>query len=53
MKTTGQKIEEAKKRQEEYDKLTPQEKIAKLDERFGKGVGATKQRAKLMKQING
>ena len=39
--------EEAKERQEAYDKLTNAEKLAKLDMLFGKGLGATKQRAKL------
>jgi len=48
MKSQSQKVEEAKKRQEEYDKLTPSEKIARLDARFGKGIGAVKERAKIL-----
>lgn len=37
----------AKKRQEETDKLTPGERIARLDQRLGLNVGAKKERAKL------
>ena len=39
-KTERQK--EAKERQAIYNKLTPKQKIAKLDKMFGKGVGAKK-----------
>ena len=42
---------EAKERQEAYNKLSPQQKIASLDNKLGKGIGATKQRAKLQKEI--
>lgn len=41
---TKVKQSEAKERQAYYDTLTVEQKIAKLDEKFGKGVGATKQR---------
>ena len=42
---------EAQERQEAYDKLSPKEKIAILDKRLGKGLGAKKQRAKLQAQM--
>lgn len=38
---------EAQARQEQYDGLTPVEKIAALDARLGKGMGAAKERARL------
>ena len=38
---------EAKERQEAYNKLTPKQKLDKLDKKLGEGVGAKKQRAKL------
>lgn len=41
----------AKERQEVYDQLTTKQKIADLDRRLGKGVGAKKQRAKLAKRL--
>lgn len=44
--------EEAEERQAEHDKLTTQQKIDKLDEKFGFGVGAIKERAKLEKRLN-
>jgi len=37
---------------ERWSKLTPQQKIADLDKRLGKGVGAVMQRAKLNALIN-
>ena len=51
MKTKEVKREESKKRQEEYDKLTLQQKIEKLDKKFGVGQGAKRQRERLQKQI--
>lgn len=45
------RVEAAKARKEEYDKLTPHQKLAKLDAKFGQGVGAAKQRAKLLEKI--
>ena len=39
--------EEATERANAYAKLTPAQKIAKLDELYGKGIGAKKQRGKL------
>lgn len=40
---------EAKERQEAYNKLSTSEKLAQLDKAFGKGKGATRQRARLNK----
>lgn len=42
--------ESAKVRQLAYDKLSILEKIDKLDKKYGKGLGAVKQRARLLKQ---
>lgn len=41
--------EQAKDRQDVYDKLTIQERIKTLDARLGVGVGAARERAKLQK----
>lgn len=46
------KREEAKARQVEWDKLTPQEQLATLDKQLGKGTGAKKQRARLQGLID-
>lgn len=46
----AEQAERLAKRQQAYDKLSPTEKIAKLDKQLGKGVGAVKQRSKLAKQ---
>jgi hypothetical protein len=48
MKTKEKKQEVAKANQETHDKLTPQQKIAKLDAKFGVGKGAKKERARLI-----
>lgn len=48
--TTERRIE-AVARQEEWEKLSPQQQLAELDRRLGKGVGAKKQRARLAKAI--
>ena len=45
--TASDRKEEAKDRQEAYAKLSKKQKIAKLDEKLGKGVGAVKQRERL------
>ena len=42
-----EKREEAVERQEAYDKLTPQQKLALLDTKLGTGVGAKRQRERL------
>jgi len=49
-KRRQQKREEAEKRQEAYNKLSIKGKIAKLDAKLGKGVGARKERTKLGKK---
>lgn len=41
--------EEAKERQEAYNKLSVSEKLAQLDKTFGKNKGASRQRARLNK----
>jgi hypothetical protein len=41
---------DAAQRQEAYDKKSPAEILAALDERYGKGQGAKKVRAKLAKK---
>jgi len=43
--------EQAQKRQDAYNKLTIEQKIDKLDFKFGKGVGAKKERARLQKRL--
>jgi len=48
--TLEAKQAEAKERQVDYNKLTIAERIAKLDKKFGKGLGAKKERAKLLKK---
>ena len=50
MKSKEDKKEEAIERQAAYKELTPDQKIAKLDAKLGKGVGAKKERAKLSNQ---
>ena len=52
-KTKSDKRDEAETRQEEYDKLTIQQKIDKLDKKLGKGIGAKRQRTKLEKKLGG
>jgi parvulin-like peptidyl-prolyl isomerase len=49
-KKTEQKRLEAQQRQEAYDKLTPQQKLKRLDRR---GFAATKERERLRRQIEG
>lgn len=50
-RTREEKREAAEKRNAEYAALTPAEQLKLLDARLGPGKGATKQRAKLAKQI--
>lgn len=45
------KREEASERLEQYEKLSASEKIAKLDQKFGIGKGAKKQREKLSRMV--
>lgn len=51
MKSRSIRKEEAIARQKEYDKLTIEQKIVKLDEKYGKGLGAKKERDKLKKKL--
>jgi len=46
------KAERLNARQEAAAKRTPQEQLKRLDMMFGKGKGATKERAKLAARIN-
>ncbi len=48
-KRVNRRVEEAIIRNESYGKLSTKDKIGKLDSRLGKGKGAVKQRAKLIK----
>ena len=47
MKNKETRRAEAKERQADYDTLTPQQKLLKLDIKLGGGKGAVKERAKL------
>ena len=47
MKSRSIRKEEAITRQKEYNKLTIEQKIARLDEKYGKGLGAKKERERL------
>jgi glycerol dehydrogenase-like iron-containing ADH family enzyme len=49
---SGIKRTEATDRQEYYDKLTVEQKIAALDKNLGVGVGAKKQRARFAALLN-
>lgn len=48
-----QRREEAEARQEKHNLLTPRQKLEKLDRRLGKDKGASKERARLQKIIDG
>ena len=52
MNTKQIKETEAKVRNEAWAKLTPEQQLASLDERLGKGIGAKKQRAKIQHKID-
>jgi hypothetical protein len=52
MKLKEIKREEAVARKQVTDKLSAKEKIKKLDQRLGVGIGAKKERDRLMKLIN-
>jgi len=47
-----QRRKEAEERQKAYDNLTTQQKLDRLDKKFGKGKGAAKERARLEKKLN-
>lgn len=51
MKSKQQKQEEATVRQELRNKLTARQQLNLLDKRFGKDVGATKERLRLMELL--
>ena len=46
------KQREAIVRNEAWAKLTPEQQLASLDERLGKGIGAKKQRARIQYKID-
>ena len=52
MNTKQIKETEAIVRNEAWAKLTPEQQLASLDERLGKGIGAKKQRAKIQHKID-
>ena len=52
MNTKQIKETEAKERNEAWAKLTPEQQLASLDERLGKGIGAKKQRARIQYKID-
>lgn len=51
MKIKQQRKEEASERQKERKKRGPAEQLHRLDMKVGKGIGAEKERMKLMKKI--
>lgn len=51
MKPRHIKFAEGQERNEEWRSMTPLEQLKDLDNRLGKGLGATRQRAKLGKAI--
>ena len=52
MNTKQIKQTEATVRNEAWAKLTPEQQLADLDKRLGKGIGAKKQRARIQYKIN-
>ena len=52
MNTKQIKQTEAAVRNEAWAKLTPEQQLASLDERLGKGIGAKKQRARIQHKID-
>ena len=52
MNTNQIKETEAKVRNEAWAKLTPEQQLASLDERLGKGIGAKKQRTRIQYKID-
>jgi hypothetical protein len=51
MKSHEQKRTEGIERNASWGKLSPQDQLADLDRRLGEGVGAQRQRAKLVERI--
>ncbi len=52
MKSKTQKKEEALLRGQKSSALTPQERLKKLDQKLGAGIGAKKERQKLYDRNN-
>ena len=52
IKYTKNKNTEAKARNEYWAQLTPEQQLADLDRRLGKGIGAKKQRARIQHKID-
>ena len=52
MNTKQIKETEAKVRNEAWAKLTPEQQLADLDRRLGKGIGAKKQRTRIQYKID-
>ncbi len=48
----GQKKKEALERNSKHSKLTPTQKLARLDQHLGFGIGATRERARLEKEMS-
>ena len=46
------KQQEAIERNKRWAQLTPEQQLASLDERLGKGIGAKKQRARIQYKID-
>ena len=46
------KTQEAIERNNRWAQLTPEQQLASLDERLGKGIGAKKQRARIQYKID-
>jgi hypothetical protein len=51
MKPAEVRYQEAQARQEAHGKLSVEQKLAKLDARFGAGKGAVRERAKLLGKL--
>ena len=51
MKNKEDRRKDAMERQEEYNKMTPQQKVLKLDLKLGGGLGAKRERKKLAYEI--
>lgn len=47
------RVSRAQERKEASDKLSPKQKLEKLDSKFGEGKGAEKERSRLQKLLGG
>lgn len=52
MKSKEMKMMEADERNTARAKRTPKEQLQRLDQKLGAGVGARKERARLIQQVN-